>query len=179
MTSAATHQTAVPACIPPQDLSGIVGHRFIYTYANGWQYELYVKNDHTIDYRIHSGHVGGRWVKDQNVDLVMLTQGVYKLSWTEPTGTSVSVNVIPAERVLHGVIFFPDWIKTHGERTVLFQNDHRDQMRAYRDAGPAYPIYVVPEFAKITFAEYVGQDDDEVISIAPADLPAGWSDRTN
>src|SRR2546430_3482280 len=72
MTSAATHQTAVPDCIPAQDLSGIVGHRFIYTYANGWQYELYVKNDHTIDYRIHSGHVGGRWVKDQNVDLVML-----------------------------------------------------------------------------------------------------------
>lgn len=46
---------------PIQDLSGLVGHRFIYTYANGWQYEMYVKNASTIDYRIHSGWwvVGG------------------------------------------------------------------------------------------------------------------------
>jgi phenolic acid decarboxylase len=40
--------------------SGLIGHRFIYTYANGWQYEMYVKNATTIDYRIHTGHVGGR-----------------------------------------------------------------------------------------------------------------------
>jgi phenolic acid decarboxylase len=177
--SAVAHQTTVANPVPSQDLSGIVGHRFIYTYANGWQYEMYVKNAHTIDYRIHTGHVGGRWVKDQKVDLVMLTQGVYKVSWTEPTGTSVSVNVIPAERVLHGVIFFPEWIRAHGERTVLFQNDHLDLMRAYRDTGPTYPIYVVPEFARITLFENVGQDDDQVISVAPADLPAGWSNTTN
>ncbi len=140
---------------------------------------MYVKNDHTIDYRIHSGHVGGRWVKDQEVDLVMLTRGVYKVSWNEPTGTSVVVNIIPGERVLHGVIFFPDWVKTHGERTVLFQNDHLDQMHAHRDAGPTYPLYVVPEFAKITLFENAGQDNDEIISVAPGDLPSGWSDRTN
>ncbi|OBH05141.1 phenolic acid decarboxylase [Mycobacterium sp. E1747] len=72
--------------IPPQDLSGIVGCRFIYTYANGWRYEMYVKNDRTIDYRIHSGHVGGRWVKGQDVDLVRLDDDSYKISWTEPTG---------------------------------------------------------------------------------------------
>lgn len=42
------------------DVNGLVGHRFIYTYANGWQYEMYVKNATTIDYRIHTGHVGGR-----------------------------------------------------------------------------------------------------------------------
>jgi phenolic acid decarboxylase len=28
--------TSVENPIPPQDLSGIVGHRFVYTYANGW-----------------------------------------------------------------------------------------------------------------------------------------------
>jgi Phenolic acid decarboxylase len=66
-----------------------IGSHFIYTYANGWKYELYVKNENTIDYRIHSGMVGGRWVKDQKVDLVKLTKGVYKISWTEPTGTEV------------------------------------------------------------------------------------------
>ena len=65
-------QTSVEHPEPPQDLTGIVGHRFVYTYANGWQYEMYVKNATTIDYRIHTGHVGGRWVKDQTVDLVAL-----------------------------------------------------------------------------------------------------------
>ncbi|MFI9234475.1 phenolic acid decarboxylase [Streptomyces rimosus] len=171
--------TTVADPIPAQDLSGIVGHRFIYTYANGWQYEMYVKNDHTIDYRIHSGHVGGRWVKDQEVDLVQLDEDSYKVSWTEPTGTSVSVNVMPGKRRLHGVIFFPDWIRRRGERTVCYQNDHLDAMRAYRDQGPTYPIYVVPEFAKITLFEHVGADDDSVVSVAPGDLPAGWSRRTD
>lgn len=59
---------------------------------------MYVKNDATIDYRIHSGHVGGRWVKGQQVDLVQLDEASYKLSWTEPTGTCVAVNILPAER---------------------------------------------------------------------------------
>ncbi|MGI5339172.1 phenolic acid decarboxylase [Streptomyces sp. CA-181903] len=163
--------------VPAQDLSGIVGHRFIYTYANGWQYEMYVKNDRTIDYRIHSGHVGGRWVKGQEVDLVQLDEDSFKVSWTEPTGTSVAVNIMPGKRRLHGVIFFPDWIRQHGERTVCFQNDHLDEMRDYRDAGPTYPIYVVPEFARITLDEYVGVDDDSVVSVAPGDLPEGWAER--
>jgi phenolic acid decarboxylase len=52
-------------------------------------------------------------------------------------------------------------------------------MREYRDQGPTYPIYVVSEFARITFAEYVGPDDDTVISSAPANLPLGWANRTN
>jgi phenolic acid decarboxylase len=164
---------------PPQDLSGIVGHRFIYTYANGWQYEMYVKNATTIDYRIHSGMVGGRWVKDQTVDLVQLDDDVFKLSWNEPTGTSVVVNVLPGKRRLHGTIFFPQWVEQDGAKTVLYQNDHLDEMCALRDAGPTYPIYVVPEFARITLFEEVGADDESVISAAPGDLPAGFADRTN
>ncbi len=52
-------------------------------------------------------------------------------------------------------------------------------MRIYRDQGPTYPIYVVPEFAMITLLEYVGVDDETVISTAPNDLPAGWAERTN
>jgi phenolic acid decarboxylase len=86
---------------------------------------------------------------------------------------------MPGKRRWHGVIFFPEWVRRHGERTVLFQNDHLSQMRAYRDQGPAYPTYVVSEFARITLAEYVGPDDNTVISCAPADLPVGWADRTN
>lgn len=171
--------TSVAHPEPTQDLTGIVGHRFIYTYANGWQYEMYVKNATTIDYRIHSGHVGGRWVKDQTVDLVALAPGVFKVSWNEPTGTSVVVNVLPEARVLHGTIFFPHWVELDGQKTVLFQNDHLDEMRRYRDEGPTYPIYVVPEFAYITLLEFVGEDDETVIDTAPADLPAGWSERSN
>jgi phenolic acid decarboxylase len=52
-------------------------------------------------------------------------------------------------------------------------------MRAYRDQGPTYPIYQVPEFAYITLFEYVGTDDETIIDTAPQDLPPGWADRTN
>ncbi|MBB2947502.1 phenolic acid decarboxylase [Actinoplanes lutulentus] len=162
-----------------QDLTGISGHRFLYTYANGWVYEMYVKNPATIDYRIHTGHVGGRWVRDQQVDLVQLADDVYKISWTEPTGTSVVVNVLPNLRRLHGTIFFPQWIKQDGSKTVLFQNEHLDTMRAFRDEGPTYPIYVVPEFAEIQLFEHVGEDDESIISTAPADLPADFLQRRN
>ncbi len=41
-----------------QDVKEFVGSHMIYTYENGWEYEIYIKNDHTIDYRIHSGMVG-------------------------------------------------------------------------------------------------------------------------
>ena len=36
-------------------LADFVGTHFIYTYDNGWEYEWYCKNDHTVDYRIHGG----------------------------------------------------------------------------------------------------------------------------
>ena len=75
-------------------MKDFIGMQFIYTYDNGWEYELYVKNETTIDYRIHSGMVAGRWVKDQKVDIVKLTDGVYKISWTEPTGTDVCLDFI-------------------------------------------------------------------------------------
>lgn len=161
------------------ELRGIVGKHFIYTYANGWRYEMYVKNAGTIDYRIHSGMVGGRWVRDQRVDLVRLGDAVYKVSWSEPTGTSVSVTVLPGSRRLHGVIFFPRWVHEHPERTVCFQNDHLARMAAYREAGPTYPVHVVPEFAEITFLEDRGPDDESVIAVGPADLPEGYADRVN
>lgn len=156
-------QTATMTQRPARSLDGFVGKRFEYVYANGWRYEMYVKNATTIDYQIHSGMVGGRRVKDQKVDLVVLTEGVYKVSWTEPTGTSVCVTLVPAERVSHGVIFFPRWVEEHPERTIVFQNDHLDRMRAYRDEGPAYPVHVVSEFAEIVVVEDMGLDNESVI----------------
>src|ERR1700704_3261741 len=114
--------TTVDNPMPPQTLDAIVGAQLIYTYANGWRYELYVKDPRTIDYRIHSGMVGGRWVRDQQVHLVRLGDERFKMSWDEPTGTTVSVSIDLSARELHGVIFFPRWVAEHPERTVCFQN---------------------------------------------------------
>lgn len=158
-------------------MTTVIGRRFVYTYDNGWTYELYVKNATTIDYRIHSGMVGGRWVKGQHVDLVELVEGVWKVSWTEPTGTSVVVNLMPEQRSIHGTIFFPRWVHEHPERTVLFQNDHLDAMAAYREAGPTYPIHLVTESATIARIDDVGTDDDTVIACAPDELPVGWLEQ--
>lgn len=70
-------------------------------------------------------------------------------------------------------------VEENGSATVVFQNDHLDEMRALRDAGPTYPMFVVPEFARITLFEFVGADDESVISVAPGALPEGFADRTN
>ena len=156
----------------------LLGKHLIYTYDSGWQYELYVKNATTIDYRIHSGPVGGRWVKDQTVHIAQLDSGANTVSWTEPTGTSVALVVDLEPRQLHGVIFFPRWVWDDPAKTVCFQNDHLDRMTALRDSGPTYPIEVVDETARITFVEQRDTDDDSVIDRAPEDLPDGYADRT-
>jgi len=148
----------------------IVGKRMVYIYENGWCYELYVKNATTIDYRIHSGIVGGRWVKDQQVFLVHLVRGIYGISWTEPTGTDVSLTINLDEMRTHGTIFFPNWVAEDPQKTVCFQNHHIALMQQYRDAGPTYPKLLIDEFADIRLIEDVGIDNDAAISCAPQDL---------
>lgn len=169
----------VSESLHPAELVDFVGSHLIYRYDNGWQYELYVKNENTIDYRIHSGMVGGRWVRDQFAHIVRLGEGIYKISWDEPTGTCVSIAVNLPKRKLHGVIFFPGWIAQDPKKTVCFQNDHLDAMRAYRDAGPTYPKLVIDEFATITFMERRDRDDQSVIDCPPEKLPSGYADRRN
>lgn len=156
-----------------------IGKHIIYTYANGWQYETYLKNERTLDYRVHGGMVGGRWVKGQEVHIVRLAEGVVKISWTEPTGTCVSVAHNLVEYRSHGVIFFPHWIQLDPKKIAVYQNEKLDLMRKYRDDGPTYPITVVDEFAEITFVEDCGRDDETVIACAPQDLPAGYATRRN
>lgn len=163
----------------PSELTGFIGKHFIYTYANGWQYEMYLKNDRVIDYRIHSGMVGGRWVRDQEAHIVRLSDDVCKVSWDEPTGTSVSVAINFAERKLHGVIFFPQWIAQEPGKTVCFQNEHLEAMHRYRDAGPTYPKLVIDEFAPLTFLEDCGRDNQQVIECGPTELPDGYTARRN
>ncbi|MGA9174477.1 MAG: phenolic acid decarboxylase [Thermoactinomyces sp.] len=167
-----THQDA-------NALSGIIGKHLIYTYDNGWQYELYVKNADTIDYRIHSGMVGGRWVTDQKVFIAALSESIFKISWDEPTGTAVSLAVNLSERKLHGVIFFPRWVAEAPEKTVCYQNEHLDLMQQYRDAGPTYPKLVIDEFATITFIEDCGANRNDVINCPPSELPDGYASRKN
>ena len=141
-----------------------IGTRFIYEYDNGWEYEMYLKNNTTMDYRIHSGMVGGRWVKDQKVDIVKLTEGVFKVWWTEPTGTDVVVTFLLKENKTHGVIFFPKWVKQHPEITVCFQNDFTDLMVESREKYGTYPKEIVAEFSKIILSERVGLNNENVIN---------------
>lgn len=62
-------------------LDDFLGTHFIYTYDNGREYEWYAKNDHTVDYRIH-----GAWSQVVGSKIItMITEGVYKVAWTEPT----------------------------------------------------------------------------------------------
>ncbi|MDB5654841.1 MAG: Phenolic acid decarboxylase [Tardiphaga sp.] len=163
----------------PAELTRFIGKHFIYTYENGWQYEMYLKNARTIDYRIHSGMVGGRWVRDQEAHIVRLSDDVCKISWDEPTGTTVSVAVNFAEKRLHGVIFFPKWVELDPKKTVCFQNDYLDLMKRLRDAGPTYPKLVIDEFAPITFVEECGADKQDVIACPPGELPAAYTARRN
>lgn len=148
-------------------LDDFLGTHFIYTYDNGWEYEWYAKNDHTVDYRIHGGMVAGRWVTDQEAHIVMLVPGIYKVAWTEPTGTDVALDFVPNDKKLNGTIFFPKWVEDHPEITVTYQNDHIDLMEASREKYDTYPKLVVPEFAQITYIGDAGQNNDDVINQAP------------
>lgn len=158
-------------------VEGFLGKHFIYTYENGWKYELYIKNADIIDYRIHSGMVGGRWVRDQHAHIVRIAPSVVKISWDEPTGTAVSLAFNVDERRVHGVIFFPRWVAENPVKTICFQNDHLEEMQRLRDAGPTYPRLVIDEFARITFIEDCGQDNEEVIRCGADQLASGYPER--
>lgn len=162
-----------------ESLKGLLGKHLIYTYDNGWQYEIYVKNANTFDYRIHSGMVGGRWVTNQEAFIVAISDTVFKISWDEPTGTTVSLSINFQSRQLHGVIFFPRWVAENPEKTICYQNEHLPLMEQYRDAGPTYPKLVVDEFATITFIETLEGNRQDVIACPPDQLPQGYASRKN
>ncbi|MBI9011714.1 MAG: phenolic acid decarboxylase [Clostridiales bacterium] len=155
-------------------MRNFIGTQMIYTYDNGWEYEIYIKNEDTVDYRIHSGMVGGRWVKDQKMHLVELVKGVFKISWTEPTGTDVCLTFMLDDKKMHGVIFFPRWVHEHPEITVCYQNDYIELMEESREKYETYPKDVVDEFATITYEKNVGIDNEKIISEAPYE---GLSDK--
>ena len=111
--------------------------------------------------------VAGRWVTDQEAVIEKVSDGVYKVAWTEPTGTDVALDFMPNDKLMHGVIFFPKWVEEHPEITVCYQNEHIDLMHESRLKYATYPKLVVSEFAKITYMGKAGQDNNDVISEAP------------
>ncbi len=162
-----------------EDLSGFLGTHFVYTYDNGWRYEFYVKNNNTCDYRIHKGLVGGRWVTDQKVNIAHFAADIYKVDWHEPTGTCVSLLFDVKRKLIHGTIFFPQWIAgegQHPEKTICYQNDFIEDMYRFRDEGPTYPYIIIPEFAKITYMKNEGIDNNSVICVPPGQLPDDFFD---
>ena len=96
-----------------------------------------------------------------------LIPGVYKVAWTEPTGTDVALDFVPNEHKLNGTIFFPKWVQEHPEITVTYQNEHIDLMHESREKYATYPKLVVPEFAHITYIGDAGLDNNQVIAKAP------------
>ncbi|MFC1443091.1 phenolic acid decarboxylase [Streptacidiphilus sp. N1-10] len=163
----------------PDEIAPLIGKHLIYTYDNGWGYEIYIRNERAFDYRIHDGPLAGRWVNNQAAHIVRLADGVYKWSWDEPTGTIVSLAVNLNERVFHGATFFPAWIPLNYDKIALHQNEHLDEMAHLRDQGPTYPKLVMDEFAQITFIEDCGRDNDEVIDRPPSEVPEGYMTRRN
>ncbi|CAI3925662.1 Phenolic acid decarboxylase (PadC) (PDB:2GC9) [Commensalibacter communis] len=157
-----------------KDLSHFLGRQLIFTYDNGWNYELYIKNENIVDYRIHNGLIGQRWVKSQPVHIARIAAEICKISWTEPTGTNVSIIINLKDNFYQGTIFFPRWILNHPERTRGFQNDNLPLMEFYREAGPTYPIEIIDEFANITFIKDRGIDNEDVINCAANELPADF-----
>ena len=161
------------------DLSGLIGKHIIYTYANGWQYEFYFRNDHCGDYRINGGVMKGRWTNVQRYMPVNLGNGLHKVAWIEPTGSIVSLDINFDERWLHGFFGLAQWLMQSPEVGTVHQNEHLKNIREHRDKGPLYPQFVSFDFAEITYLEDRGADNDEVINCEVDQLPDGYWDRRN
>lgn len=162
-----------------KNLTGLVGKHLIFTFDIGWQCEIYVGSETTFSYRIHSGIVGGRWVTDQEAYILNIGENVYKISWDEPTGTTVSIAINLARRKLYSTIFIPKWIADDPVKTICYQNQHLNLIRQYRNLGPTYPKLVIDEAATITFVEDCGPDRNDVIDRPSYYLPPGYADRRN
>lgn len=68
-------------------------------------------------------------------------------------------------------------------KTVCFQNEHLEEMAAFRETGPAYPTDAIDEFATITYVESYEQKYDVVINCPVDKIPkerlAKWKMHQN
>ncbi|HHA1727612.1 TPA: phenolic acid decarboxylase [Enterobacter cloacae] len=82
-------------------------------------------------------------------------------------------------KVIHGTILILQWNASEGwhpEKTICYQNEFIEDMRRFRDDGPAYPVWVIPEFATVTCMKKAGPANDAVIIMSPGQLPADYFD---
>ena len=156
------------------DCRSIIGKNIIYTYANGWRYEFYLKNQTTMEYRVHHGIVAGRWVKNQPMHLAQIARDIYRVSWTEPTGNNVALSFNLQDNLVHGTIFFPRWVVNEPAKIACYQNECLPLMAQYREAGPTYPIEVVDQMATMIYMRDCGPDNDDVIACSASELPADY-----
>ncbi|OJF77837.1 phenolic acid decarboxylase [Nocardia seriolae] len=161
------------------DLSGIVGRHLIYAYDNGWKYELYVRNPHTVAFRCLQGPMFGRWSTNQPVKMIQLHGDLYKIAWVEPTGTVTVLIAWLSGRRVHTTICYPQWMLDYPESTLGHYEESLDEITADRDQGPTYPQTLVASTGRITFLETRAVDDDTVIDCPPGKLPLGYANRTN
>ncbi|CAE7257531.1 padC [Symbiodinium necroappetens] len=165
---------------PEQDLSEVLGKHIIYTYENGWQYEIYFKSADMIHYRIHSGLVAGRWVTNREVCMTALGKGLVRINWQEPVGNIVTMVTSLEDRWLHSYFLMPKWITEDPMATVCHEDEHVEEMLKRREQGPTWPMHIAENaFATITFLEDVGTGRDDIIDCPPDKLPAGYASRKN
>ncbi|WP_069164864.1 phenolic acid decarboxylase [Nocardia altamirensis] len=179
-----TSQVSTPLPQDNQDLCGLLGKHLIYTYSNGWKYELYIKNASTVEYRVHPSKgepnpLTGRWVKDLKAVTARLGDGLYSVAWVQVAGTCASLVINTQQRWLHFAGFLAKWANDNPAPLAGFQNDHLDEILRYRDIGPIAPQMQEDLFATITFLEDRGVDNEDVIAYPPEQVPDGFLDRTN
>ena len=166
--------------LPKQEFSILLGKHIIYTYENGWQYEYYFKNETEGHYRIHSGHVAGRWVTNRKYHLTNIGNDLIRVNWVEPVGNVVTMVVNIKERWLHSYFLMPQWIIDNPGPTICHEDEHDEEMLKLREQGPTWPMHIAENtFAKITYLEDVGPNRDDIITCPPSELPEGYADRRN
>lgn len=152
-----------------KDLNGLLGMHFIYIYDHGGKYEWYARNNNSCDYRIHNGPAEGRCVTNQEIQAVQFAPNIYKVDWHENTGVCVSLLLNLNRQIMHGTVFFPQWIKDENlnrEEIIYRQDGSQQDKQGYKNFEPIYLYVLVPSFAKIIFSENAGVNNNEVINIS-------------
>ena len=174
MSTESTDRTASA----PSSPAAILGLHLIIAYDNGWKYEIYVRNAHTIAFRCLMGPMFGSWSDDQPAKLARLDTDLHEIAWVEPTGITVVAIARPTSRSVHTTVTYPQWILEYPDITLGRYQDALPELHAARDRGPVYPLTMITATGRITFLESREQDDDTVIACAPGKLPGDYADRT-
>ncbi|MGW4364016.1 phenolic acid decarboxylase [Nocardia takedensis] len=163
----------------PPGLEPILGLHLIVVYDNGWKYEIYIRNAHTIAFRCLMGPMFGSWSVDQPAKIAHLTDDLYELAWIEPTGITAVALARLTSRVVHTTVVYPQWLLEYPDIAMGRYQDVVPELEAARDRGPIYPLTMIVSTGRVTFLTTREQNDDTVIDRAPGKLPSDYADRTS